>query len=225
MVALVSSTLPFIDSAWEMGVGNLPALLRPGPSILGICLIKESDARKASYFLASFLTNFLFLFNFLRASASIQGIWLARASSMCCWSPKMQTLNLGRGMYFSLEREANPSSLGKREKERKRKRRRKKTRDLNTWQGEKKMTSFQVLSLWTVNMTGGVGWELTVSSSYNGRGYHHLTSSKKNSDPELSRQDKSKTTNLINNSHKTRPKCNQHFGNGRWKYKPRIIPH
>ncbi|SRR5260221_10829759 len=63
-----------------MGVGNLPAdnemrnqerrvrlerddppFERPGPSRRGICLIKLSEDRKASYFFASFLTNFLFL--------------------------------------------------------------------------------------------------------------------------------------------------------------------
>ena len=33
-------------------VGNLPALLRPGPKRRGICLIKLSEARNASYFLA-----------------------------------------------------------------------------------------------------------------------------------------------------------------------------
>lgn len=30
----------------------MPALFRPGPRIRGICLIKDSEARKASYFLA-----------------------------------------------------------------------------------------------------------------------------------------------------------------------------
>ena len=49
------------SSAWEMGVGNFPALERPGPSRRGICLIRASEAKKASYFFASFLTSFLFL--------------------------------------------------------------------------------------------------------------------------------------------------------------------
>jgi hypothetical protein len=63
-----------------MGVGNLPAvgikyemtyivergerdtpLERPGPRRRGICLIKVSEAKKASYFFASFFTSFLFL--------------------------------------------------------------------------------------------------------------------------------------------------------------------
>ena len=46
-----------------MGVGNFPALERPGPSRRGICFIKASEAMKASYFFASFLTSFLFLFS------------------------------------------------------------------------------------------------------------------------------------------------------------------
>ena len=52
MVALVSSTLLTIESWWDRGVGNLPALFNPGPKILGICLIKVSEAKKALYFLA-----------------------------------------------------------------------------------------------------------------------------------------------------------------------------
>lgn len=52
MVALVSSTLPVRESWWETGVGNFPALFRPGPRSLGICLINESEAKKAEYFLA-----------------------------------------------------------------------------------------------------------------------------------------------------------------------------
>ena len=36
-------------------------LERPGPSRRGICLMRASEARKASYFFASFLTSFLFL--------------------------------------------------------------------------------------------------------------------------------------------------------------------
>lgn len=31
----------------EIGLGNFPALLRPGPSRRGICLITASEARKA----------------------------------------------------------------------------------------------------------------------------------------------------------------------------------
>lgn len=133
MVDLTSSTLVFMFSLWVSREGNLPALFRPGPRIRGICLIRDSEARKASYFLAtkgwknqclqkpkqsqnllyayiksyvsfvpSFLTSFLFLFSFLRASMSICGRSAALASSQCCWSPKTQTENFGRGRDFSL---------------------------------------------------------------------------------------------------------------------------
>ena len=36
-----------------MRVGNLPALFKPGPSSRGICLMTESDAKKAEYFFAA----------------------------------------------------------------------------------------------------------------------------------------------------------------------------
>lgn len=36
------------------------------------CLISESEARKASYFLANFLMRFLFLLNFLRSSTDMR---------------------------------------------------------------------------------------------------------------------------------------------------------
>merc|ERR1719193_169388 len=83
-------------------VGNLPALLRPGPRRRGICLITDSDARKASYFLANFLTSFLFLFNFFKSSTLMKGMPLSLASSQWAWSPKMHTVNLGRGTCFNL---------------------------------------------------------------------------------------------------------------------------
>lgn len=102
MVLLTSSIFCAIDSEWARRPGNLPALLRPGPSKRGICLMSDSEARKASYFLASFFTNFLFLLSFFRASASMYGTSLALASSQCCWSPRMQTCILGRGMNFNL---------------------------------------------------------------------------------------------------------------------------
>lgn len=103
IVALTSSIFDVIDSEWASRPGNLPALFKPGPNNLGICLINDSDAKKASYFLANFLTNFLFLFNFFKASASMNGTSLAFASSQCCWSPKIHTCILGRGMYFNLK--------------------------------------------------------------------------------------------------------------------------
>ena len=49
-------------SPWVSKEGNLPALLRPGPKSLGICLIRDSEAKNASNFLVSFLTRFLDLF-------------------------------------------------------------------------------------------------------------------------------------------------------------------
>lgn len=52
MVALTSSILPTIDSWWDNNPGNLPALFKPGPSRRGICLINDSLAKNASYFLA-----------------------------------------------------------------------------------------------------------------------------------------------------------------------------
>merc|ERR1712121_452124 len=102
MVDLRSRTLSSILSLWVRRAGNLPALLRPGPSRRGICLMRDSEARKASYFLANFLTSFLFLLSFLRSSALIEGMPLALASSQCCWSPNTHTLNLGLGTCFSL---------------------------------------------------------------------------------------------------------------------------
>jgi hypothetical protein len=50
---------------------GIRTLLRPGPKIRGICLIKVPDARKLSYFLANFLISFLFLLNFFKSSMVI----------------------------------------------------------------------------------------------------------------------------------------------------------
>ena len=52
MVAFISSSLSLSFSLCVHIVGNLPALLSPGPRRRGICLIKASEATKASYFLA-----------------------------------------------------------------------------------------------------------------------------------------------------------------------------
>lgn len=52
IVDLTSSTLVIMFSLWVSREGNLPALFSPGPRIRGICLIRDSEARKASYFLA-----------------------------------------------------------------------------------------------------------------------------------------------------------------------------
>ncbi|KAK1938786.1 hypothetical protein P3T76_008861 [Phytophthora citrophthora] len=64
MVARTWSAFSVRESLDVTRVGNLPALLRPGPNRRGICLIRVSEARKASYFLANFLMTFLFLLNF-----------------------------------------------------------------------------------------------------------------------------------------------------------------
>merc|ERR1711931_45471 len=101
MVALISLHLSTSFSEWVHMVGNLPALFRPGPNRRGICLIRASEAMKASYFLASFLTSFLSLFSFLRSSADMQGMPFSLASSMCIWSPRMQIFMLGLGMCFN----------------------------------------------------------------------------------------------------------------------------
>lgn len=84
MVDFASMTFELRSSAWEIGVGNLPAIAtdseldqqievrrtlpldRPGPSKRGICLIRVSEARKTLYLRASFLISFLFLLSFLR---------------------------------------------------------------------------------------------------------------------------------------------------------------
>merc|ERR1740129_1263719 len=83
MVDFRSVTFASKLSLWVTKEGNLPALLSPGPKSLGICLIKVSEARKASYFLASFFTFFLSLFSFLRSSADMQSMPRDLASSQC----------------------------------------------------------------------------------------------------------------------------------------------
>eukprot|EP00170_Pyropia_yezoensis_P007002 contig_28565_g7024 len=65
-----SVTLSSIESACVNSDGKRPALLRPGPRIRGMVLIIESEARKASYFLANFFTGFFCLLNFFSASTS-----------------------------------------------------------------------------------------------------------------------------------------------------------
>ena len=71
MVAFVASILSWRFSFSSRTVGNLPAFVRPGPRIRGICLISEAEAKKLSYFLANFLMSFLFLLNFFKSSMVI----------------------------------------------------------------------------------------------------------------------------------------------------------
>jgi len=105
IVDLTSVTLAARSSAWDTGVGNLPAtkcvsyettslmrknlpLERPGPKRRGICLIKASEAKKASYLRASFLMSFLFLLSFFKSSADIASTPWCLARSISCWSPR-----------------------------------------------------------------------------------------------------------------------------------------
>ena len=99
-----SLILASISSAWVNKLGNFPALFKPGPNKRGICLMRDSEAMKASYFLANFLTFFLSLLSFFKSSALMNGIPLALASSQCCWSPKMHTEYFGFGICLSLQR-------------------------------------------------------------------------------------------------------------------------
>lgn len=102
MVLFNSSTLAGMLSPWLSGEGNLPALLRPRPRTFCNCLITVSEARKASYELANFLTFLFSLFNFLRSSRVMHGMLLALASSQCFSSPNTHTRNFGFGTYLSL---------------------------------------------------------------------------------------------------------------------------
>jgi len=103
MVLFKSLIFSSMLSPWVRRDGNFPALLSPGPKSLGICLIRDSEAKNASYFLASFLTSFFCLFNFFKSSALMLGIPFSLASSQCCWSPKIQTENLGLGTWRNLK--------------------------------------------------------------------------------------------------------------------------
>src|SRR5258705_9769868 len=112
-----------------MGVGNFPALERPGPSRRGICLINVSEDKKASYFLASFFTSFLFLFslrhdinanerrgetlftNFFKSSTDMYSRSICLARSMSAASARMQIDNLGRGTFGSLSTRVRLSTV------------------------------------------------------------------------------------------------------------------
>ena len=66
IVDFTSSALGTTFSLWVSKEENLPALFRPGPRNQGICLIRDSEAKKAPYFLASFLTSVLYLLSFFQ---------------------------------------------------------------------------------------------------------------------------------------------------------------
>ena len=67
-----------------MRVGNLPALLRPGPSRRGICLMTESDARNAEYFFAAGPKSVCE--NELGKQHDRRQLWDRRVSSALEWS-------------------------------------------------------------------------------------------------------------------------------------------
>merc|ERR1719469_318342 len=97
MVDLTSSIFDCMSSLLERSVGNFPALVRPGPKSLGICLIILSEARKKSYFFASFFTSFLFLLSFFRSSTLLWSTSIRSACSQWAALPSIQHLRLGRG--------------------------------------------------------------------------------------------------------------------------------
>merc|ERR1719162_1129374 len=103
MVALISSHLAWRESFEPQREGNLPALLRPGPKRRGICLMRVSEAMKASYLAANFLIIFLFLLNFLRSSTLLKGALICSACSQWTALPSTQIFMLGRGTAGSLK--------------------------------------------------------------------------------------------------------------------------
>lgn len=93
-----TSTEATMFSRWE---GNLPALLRSGPRKHGICLTRDSEVKKASYFLASFLTNFLFLLSFFSPSISMWGNIHCLGFITELGVPRTQR-TWGQGVYWNL---------------------------------------------------------------------------------------------------------------------------
>merc|ERR1719473_551400 len=100
---MISSALVWIMSLDARSVGNLPALVRPGPNRRGICLMSVSDARKKSYFFASFFTSFLFLLSFLRSSTLMYSHPSSLHVSTCLAFASTQNDMLGRGIAGSLK--------------------------------------------------------------------------------------------------------------------------
>merc|ERR1719445_3001349 len=64
-------------------------------------LKREGALMSYQSFLVKGSTTF-FLAPFLRSSADMQAMFFFLASSICCWSPKTQTENLGRGTWGTL---------------------------------------------------------------------------------------------------------------------------
>jgi hypothetical protein len=82
----------------EVQTGDIP-LERPGPKRRGICLIKVSEATKASYLRASFLMSFLFLFSFFKSSELMASTPPCLARSISCWSPRMLSHNQPKSFH------------------------------------------------------------------------------------------------------------------------------
>lgn len=82
------SRIPFSGLFFLSEDGENIPLDRPGPNRRGICLMRASEATKASYLCASFLMSFLFLFSFLRSSADMPSMPWCLARSRSCWSPR-----------------------------------------------------------------------------------------------------------------------------------------
>lgn len=87
---------------------NSPPAAQPLPRDSGPSVTLKPTWQKRPFLPAprrrspSFLTSFLFLLSFFRASMSMWGMSTALASSQCCWSPRTHTENLGRGVDLSL---------------------------------------------------------------------------------------------------------------------------
>lgn len=77
-ISLIDISQVFILSARK----GFASLDQAWAQIYGICLIRDAEAKKAPYFLASFLRKFLFLLSFF--IASMWGIAKAFKSSQCC---------------------------------------------------------------------------------------------------------------------------------------------
>eukprot|EP01139_Manchomonas_bermudensis_P014284 Amastigsp_a508340_48937.p3 type:complete len:170 gc:universal Amastigsp_a508340_48937:658-149(-) len=99
-VERISRIFSASESSFEMTVGNLPALFRPGPSRRGICLMRLSEARNASYLAASSLTSFLSRLKFLRRSSDSESMPRAAAASQCLTLPSTQIFMFGFIMWL-----------------------------------------------------------------------------------------------------------------------------
>merc|ERR1719329_1265544 len=85
-----------------MTVGNLPALFKPGPSKRGICGMRTCDARKPSYFWASFFHELLVFVQFLQVLHALE----FSTATLCLLAmhsiSENDTFMRGRGMCGSL---------------------------------------------------------------------------------------------------------------------------